>query len=95
MLHSLAGIPLLLVNGSRMLACAWSFSQTLRYRGLMLRRAGLGLAEPALVNRFTLWSIWMGTLTLTFAVVLALRIIGGGTQAESMVLVARPVHRRR
>jgi hypothetical protein len=34
---------LLLVNGSRMLACAWSFSQTLRYRGLMLRRAGLGL----------------------------------------------------
>ncbi|HEU4430784.1 MAG TPA: hypothetical protein VFT98_18630 [Myxococcota bacterium] len=81
---------LVLVNGSRMLACAWSFSEALRYRGLMRRRAALGLAEPALVNRFTLWSIWMGALTATFAFVLALRIIGGGTHVESMVVVVRP-----
>ena len=82
---------LLLVNGSRMLACAWSFSEALRYRGLLLRRTALGLAEATVVNRFTLWSIWMGALTVTFAFVLALRVIGGGAQVESMMVVVRPV----
>ncbi len=35
---------LLLVNGSRALACAGSLAEVLRYRALMLRRAAVGLA---------------------------------------------------
>jgi len=86
---------LLLVNGSRMLACAWSFWEALRYRGLMLRRAAHGLADATLVNRFTLWSIWMGVLTVTFAFVLAVRLHGAaegadGSQLAAMVRVVRP-----
>lgn len=36
---------------------AWTAFEALRYRGLLLRRLALGLAEAVVVNRFLLWAI--------------------------------------
>lgn len=81
---------ILVVNGSRTLACAWSLAEVLRYRSLMLRRARLGLADAALVNRFTLWSVWMGALSVSFAFTFLLRLISlalGGAPEHSPVML--------
>jgi hypothetical protein len=70
---------LLAVNAFRALACVWSCAEAIRYRRLMSRRAALGLADAVLVDRFRLWSIWMGALTVSFTFVLAIRIAGALT----------------
>jgi ethanolamine transporter EutH len=43
---------------------------------MMQKRVGLGLADPIVSNRFGLWSIWMGGLTLMLGIVLVLRLLG-------------------
>jgi hypothetical protein len=50
---------------------AWTAVEALRYRGLLVRRLGLGLAEIEVVNRFLLWAIagvgaFLGSATMTF-----------------------------
>lgn len=42
----------------------------------MRRQAALGLVDRVLVDRFRLWSIWMGALTVQFGFILAIRIAG-------------------
>ena len=67
---------LLAVNSFRALACAWSCAEAIRVHGLMRRQAALGLVDRVLVDRFRLWSIWMGALTVQFGFILAIRIAG-------------------
>jgi hypothetical protein len=43
--------------GMAVLAYAWSAVESLRYFGLMRRRAKLGLADPVATNRFLLWGL--------------------------------------
>lgn len=43
--------------GMAVLAYAWSAVESLRYFGLMRRRAKLGLADPVATHRFLLWGI--------------------------------------
>ena len=39
----------------------WGSAESLRYYGLMRRRARLGLADPVLSNRFLLWGLGIGS----------------------------------
>jgi hypothetical protein len=48
----------------RMGAGAWGATESLRYYSLMRRRMQIGLAEPAITNRFLLWGL--GGLSTSF-----------------------------
>jgi hypothetical protein len=39
-------------------AFVWAATESFRYHAMLRRRLRLGLAEPALVNRFWLWGAW-------------------------------------
>jgi hypothetical protein len=52
-------------DATRMGAGAWGAFESLRYYTLMRRRLRIGLAEPAVTNRFLLW----GIATLTTSVI--------------------------
>ena len=69
-------LSVLAANAVRMSSYAWSFGEALRYWSMMQKRVGLGLADPIVSNRFGLWSIWMGGLTLMLGIVLVLRLLG-------------------
>lgn len=43
--------------GMLMLALAWTGIESLRYHRRMRRRLALGIADPAVVNRFLLWGV--------------------------------------
>jgi hypothetical protein len=69
---------------------AWTGWESLRYHGMMRRRQLLGLADPAVVDRFRLWAISMFTAT-TISVVgyLLQRIFGialNGTTAGHLLV---------
>jgi len=60
-----------------MLAYLWTAWEALRYHGLMRRRVRLGLADPAVCDRFLLWGLMALFVTagvLLNSVALALRI---------------------
>ncbi len=86
---------ILAANAFRALSCGWSFAEALRYRRSMQRRAALGLGDPLVANRFLLWSLWMGSLTLSLAFVLAMRVAAhaSGPALESMVPALLPIVR--
>lgn len=63
-------------NVARILPTGWAFIESTRYWRIMRRRESLGLADPVLTNRFGLWSIWTGAVTLLPMVPLVLRTIG-------------------
>jgi hypothetical protein len=66
------GMCVLLVRNAVLL---WLFVESALYARRMQRRAPLGLADPVLANRFTLWAIWTGSLAVIplFALVLRAR----------------------
>lgn len=49
----------------RMLALGWMATSSFMYWRQMKRRQSLGLAEPLLVNRFILWTVFAGGTMLT------------------------------
>lgn len=61
-----------LVRGT---ALAWAFAEALRYRGMMRRRLALGLADPLVANRFTLWCCWIGSMLGTALVAIGVRFL--------------------
>ena len=63
-------------NAARLIPTCWAFSESLRYYRSMRRRQTLGLADPIVTNRFLLWSIWTGAVTLLPFFALALRTAG-------------------
>jgi len=63
-------------NFSRLIPTSWAFYESLRYYRSMRRRQSLGLADPVVTNRFLLWSIWTGAVTLLPLIALALRTVG-------------------
>jgi hypothetical protein len=67
---------ILATNFARLLPTCWAFYESLRYWRSMCRREVLGLADPVLTNRFLLWSIWTGAVTLLPMVPLAIRVLG-------------------
>ena len=62
-------------NFARLIPTCWAFYESFRYWNSMRRREALGLADPILTNRFLLWSIWTGAVTLLPMVALALRAL--------------------
>jgi hypothetical protein len=62
-------------NFARLIPTCWAFYESGRYWLSMRRRETLGLADPILTNRFLLWSIWTGTVTLLPMIALALRTL--------------------
>lgn len=50
------------LSSFNVIACLlWGSAESLRYHGLMRRRARLGLADPVLTNRFLLWGLGIGS----------------------------------
>jgi len=62
-------------NSARLIPTCWAFYESCRYWLSMRRRERLGLADPILTNRFLLWSIWTGAVTLLPMIVLLIRTI--------------------
>ena len=53
------------VSSANVIVCMlWGSFESLRYYGLMRRRARLGLADPVLANRFLLWGLGIGSAGL-------------------------------
>ena len=77
-----SGMPLpvgrvgLFVLLSRCAVLLWLFVESAFYAQRMRRRVRLGLGDPLVANRFTLWAIWTGALACIPLFVLALRMLG-------------------
>lgn len=61
---------------ARSTALSWLFAESARSARQMRRRVRLGLGDPIVANRFTLWSIWTGALACIPLFVLSLRALG-------------------
>ncbi len=71
----------LMVNAVRIVPFLWAFFETLRYHAMMRKRSRLGLGDPVVTNRFLLWAIWTGSVSITPLLGLILRttvIVTGG-----------------
>lgn len=73
-----------IVRGS---VLAWAFAESLHYRGQLRRRLSLGIADPVVMNRFTLWCLWTGSLLASNLVIVALRWLVADIDAASSVLL--------
>lgn len=62
-------------NFARLIPTCWAFYESWRYWRSMRRREMLGLADPILTNRFFLWSIWTGAVTLLPMIALFVRTL--------------------
>jgi hypothetical protein len=72
-------------NLARLLPTCWAFYESFTYWRAMGRRESLGLADPVLTNRFLLWSIWTGAVSLLPMAPLALRALGIALMADGSV----------
>ena len=70
-------------NFSRLIPTCWAFLESCRYWRSMRRRETLGLADPILTNRFLLWSIWTGTVSILPMIALVLRTLSIVTLGNS------------
>jgi hypothetical protein len=62
-------------NFTRLIPTSWAFYESIRYWRSMRRREALGLADPILTNRFLLWSLWTGAVTLLPLIALMVRLL--------------------
>ncbi|MDP6540081.1 MAG: hypothetical protein QF410_11105 [Planctomycetota bacterium] len=83
----------LLANAFRTVSYLWCFVESRRYGQLMRRRLALGLADPVVANRFSLWAVWTGGLCSALGVVLVLRVLGRivGVGADALPLFLAPL----
>jgi hypothetical protein len=80
-------------DATRMGAGAWGAFESLRYYTLMRRRLRIGLAEPAVTNRFLLWGIaTLATSVIFFATSALVRLYldprEGALTPELMIIVS-------
>jgi hypothetical protein len=80
-----ANPPALVFNGLAVGALLWAFVECVLYLKVMRRRRDLGLANPIVVNRFLLWSLWTGALSFQGALQLVIRIAMWATGAGAIV----------
>lgn len=68
---------------------AWMGLECLRYRGVLRRRLALDLADPLVVNRFTLWAFVSieSFLLNSICTVLSFRAGGQGMSGDDLILV--------
>jgi hypothetical protein len=52
----------------------WAFVECVNYYRRMRRRRALGMADPVVTNRFLLWSLWTGAITLQAILMVGLRV---------------------
>ena len=69
-------MPALFVLLARCAVLLWLFVESAIYAQRMRRRVRLGLGDPVVANRFTLWAIWTGALACIPLFVLTLRVLG-------------------
>jgi hypothetical protein len=62
------------VGSSLSLVFAWGFLEAVRFYGSMRRRLALGLADPLVANRFLLFALWTGGMTVLPLLVAGVRI---------------------
>jgi hypothetical protein len=65
----------------------WTALEALRYRGLLVRRLALGLAEAEVVNRFLLWAI-AGVGAFAGSATMSAVSLGGGLPWEDPLALA-------
>ncbi len=91
------GPVILVVNVTRAIPLFWALFESLRYRSVMRRRMSIGLADPVVSNRFTLFSLWTGALGLLPTAAVVLRIharmagLGNAEAADSWIMTAMRV----
>jgi hypothetical protein len=66
---------MIMTNFARLVPTYWAFYESLRYWGAMRKRIPLGLADPVVANRFLLWAIWTGAVSVLPTVALSLRLL--------------------
>lgn len=79
----LDNVPLrdtLLLTGTVAAAYCWTAWESLRYHGMMRRRARVGLADPVLSNRFLLW----GVMALDAAVGVGITMVAAVMHVDTM-----------
>jgi hypothetical protein len=86
-LHFAAGgtsVEIRLVWGlGRAISLGWAFGESFRYWRLMQRRLAFGTGDPIVANRFGLWAIWTGAMTVLPVAGLISRLLAlanGGTE---------------
>lgn len=62
-------------NFARLIPTYWAFYESFRYWGAMRRRVKMGLADPIVANRFLLWAIWTGAVSILPTTALSLRLL--------------------
>ena len=62
-------------NALRIVPTAWAFFESFRYWRSMRRRQELELADPVVTNRFLLWTLWSGGVSLLPLIALGLRVL--------------------
>ncbi len=83
--HASQSHPFHLVLSSCLaLVFAWSFIESVRYARAMRKRLELGLADPVVANRFVLFSIWTGCMTLLPVVLTGVRAISLATTSPEV-----------
>ena len=71
------------VGSFDMIACMmWGALESLRYYGVMKRRARLGLADPLLTNRFLLWGLGIGSAGVGALIANVVMIVRGTAMVE-------------
>ena len=60
----------------------WGSFESLRYHGLMRRRARLGLADPVTSNRFLLWGLGIGSAGVGSMIGNAVMVVRGSAMQE-------------
>jgi hypothetical protein len=65
----------------------WGAAESLHYWILMRRRLRLGLADPLVVDRFRLWSIGLGAMSLLMASTILAPAVGVDPAAPGWVLL--------
>ena len=65
----------LLLSSCLAVVFSWGFVEAVLFHRGMRKRVSLGLADPIVANRFVLFALWTGGMTLLPAVVSAVRVI--------------------
>jgi hypothetical protein len=65
---------------------AWGFAETLLFHSMMRRRATIGLDDPVVTNRFLLFTLWTGGLTLLPLVVTGVRVVSMITSGQGLAV---------
>lgn len=77
----------------RVLPFFWAFLESRRYAKLMRRRLELGLADPIVANRFSLFALWTGALVGLPVLLFAVRVWLATTTETGRLMATEPAAR--